>query len=371
MRLNCPNCDAQYEVDEKVIPEQGRDVQCSNCGHTWFQRPAHLDHETAAEQGVELTADDGELDIPQAEEAAPHESDTSIEAASATDTPDIASAPAFSHDDDIEDVRAEISEALDTDDSASDDADDAAIAEAVAAFASDAEADQSEASPFASEQAQDDTFDEAEEYEDEADDFEPATGAKPATTISDDIRDILREEREFSAPAASTDTLESQPDLGIDNAAADGDAGQGLREKMARLRGLDPSSDPALIAGAAHGKRRDLLPDIEEINSTLSATSERDPDGTVPDEETLRTRERSSFRRVFIPLVVIAIALVVLYMFAPTIAEKVPALAGTMEAYVTAANGFRTGLDGVMAQLSDSLDGLLSSLTSGAEAASE
>ncbi|MBD3788613.1 MAG: zinc-ribbon domain-containing protein, partial [Sphingomonadales bacterium] len=37
MRLVCPNCAAQYEVDESVIPEMGRDVQCSNCGQMWFQ----------------------------------------------------------------------------------------------------------------------------------------------------------------------------------------------------------------------------------------------------------------------------------------------------------------------------------------------
>lgn len=40
MRLICPNCDAQYEVPDDVIPEAGRDVQCSDCGHTWFQEAA-------------------------------------------------------------------------------------------------------------------------------------------------------------------------------------------------------------------------------------------------------------------------------------------------------------------------------------------
>ena len=40
MRLICPNCDAQYEVPDNVIPEDGRDVQCSDCGNTWFQGPA-------------------------------------------------------------------------------------------------------------------------------------------------------------------------------------------------------------------------------------------------------------------------------------------------------------------------------------------
>jgi predicted Zn finger-like uncharacterized protein len=37
MRLQCPNCDAEYEVDAAAIPQVGRDVQCSNCGHGWFQ----------------------------------------------------------------------------------------------------------------------------------------------------------------------------------------------------------------------------------------------------------------------------------------------------------------------------------------------
>ena len=37
MRLICPNCDAEYEVDASAIPYDGRDVQCSNCGHAWFQ----------------------------------------------------------------------------------------------------------------------------------------------------------------------------------------------------------------------------------------------------------------------------------------------------------------------------------------------
>lgn len=44
MRLQCPNCDAEYEVDASAIPYDGRDVQCSNCGHGWYQ--THPDFET-------------------------------------------------------------------------------------------------------------------------------------------------------------------------------------------------------------------------------------------------------------------------------------------------------------------------------------
>ncbi len=53
MRLTCPNCNAQYEVPDEVIPESGRDVQCSNCEKTWFQ-PKHPD---TASEGPEPSAD--------------------------------------------------------------------------------------------------------------------------------------------------------------------------------------------------------------------------------------------------------------------------------------------------------------------------
>ncbi len=62
MRLICPNCDAQYEVDDSVIPSEGRDVQCSSCGHTWFQKSAaqlEADGETPVDspkQDAKLTA---------------------------------------------------------------------------------------------------------------------------------------------------------------------------------------------------------------------------------------------------------------------------------------------------------------------------
>ena len=36
MRLVCPNCNAQYEVPDDAFGNGGRDVQCSNCEHTWF-----------------------------------------------------------------------------------------------------------------------------------------------------------------------------------------------------------------------------------------------------------------------------------------------------------------------------------------------
>ncbi|MGR3542405.1 MAG: zinc-ribbon domain-containing protein, partial [Hasllibacter sp.] len=56
MRLSCPNCDAVYEVPADAVPPEGRDVQCTNCGHLWFQ-------EAGADADAEaLAADDWEID---------------------------------------------------------------------------------------------------------------------------------------------------------------------------------------------------------------------------------------------------------------------------------------------------------------------
>ena len=37
MRITCPTCSTQYEVDEKDISFTGQDVQCSECMTIWTQ----------------------------------------------------------------------------------------------------------------------------------------------------------------------------------------------------------------------------------------------------------------------------------------------------------------------------------------------
>jgi len=87
MRLICPNCDAQYEVDDSVIPSEGRDVQCSSCGHTWFQKSAA---QLAADG--ETPVDAPKQDTEQETDAAPEtegEGDTkSAVTSEPTDHPD-------------------------------------------------------------------------------------------------------------------------------------------------------------------------------------------------------------------------------------------------------------------------------------------
>ncbi|PZQ52356.1 MAG: hypothetical protein DI556_01480 [Rhodovulum sulfidophilum] len=38
MRLTCPNCGAEYDVPEGLIPPAGKHVQCSACHTRWFRR---------------------------------------------------------------------------------------------------------------------------------------------------------------------------------------------------------------------------------------------------------------------------------------------------------------------------------------------
>ena len=40
MRLVCPSCSAEYEVDDSAIGARGRMVRCASCSSEWFQAPA-------------------------------------------------------------------------------------------------------------------------------------------------------------------------------------------------------------------------------------------------------------------------------------------------------------------------------------------
>ena len=35
MIISCSNCNKKYKIDEKLIPENGRLLQCSSCNHKW------------------------------------------------------------------------------------------------------------------------------------------------------------------------------------------------------------------------------------------------------------------------------------------------------------------------------------------------
>ncbi len=174
---------------------------------------------------------------------------------------------------------------------------------------------------------------------------------------------VLREEaeRERRAREAEGSLIETQPDLGI--ASVTPVAPIGAAAASARHEGdgemalTDDESGSGDETAVSRASRRELLPDIEEINSTLRATSDRGSEAASLDApETLR-RRRSGFRMGFSTAILIAAALLLLYLMAPTIAGRLPASAPVMEAYVSAIDGVRTWLDATLQGLTASMKG--------------
>lgn len=287
MRLTCPNCDAQYEVDDAVIPDDGRDVQCSNCGHTWFQASAAaLSEETRrGSQSLEEAVDS---DFDDSFFGASDEKTTALETPPETPptaVPEIATASAAP----------------------------------------------SEAAPVPSEPRR--------------------------RTLDDEVVSVLREEaeRETKARQAEGSALETQGDLGLSMASAGGMAADSGSDMRAAQTQTGDTSDGAVEALVSRTARRELLPDIEEINSTLRATSERGNEAAAKDApETLR-QKRNGFRRGFITSLVVMILLLVPYILANNLAARFPGTAPVLTRYVDGIDAIRLWMDQRMKSTTESM----------------
>ncbi|CUH54272.1 zinc-ribbon domain-containing protein [Shimia marina] len=382
MRLTCPNCGAQYEVPDDIIPTSGRDVQCSSCGNTWFQ--VHPDHV------------DPSIEAPHSEEpdSAPHDPDEAMVSqdttlASEQEPFEEVEPPALSISDAAEPADVLEDESTDADDLDLDAADwdletdDAWLepedtisgtAAALATFGDEAETENDDSleaalaqtiAQVASEDAdtltaqdetsEDDTGTEAEETAPEPED-EPQ---RQRRGIDDSVADILRAEAEYESQARAAEepqALETQGDLGLDEAAAPAPMStrieptvQSTLRKPRRSDDTDPTAEPA--AARKKDTRRDLLPDIEDINSTLRSTStpQRNPDlGQGPDN---RARRARGFRLGFGLVVLLAICAVFVYGSHDMLSQKYPAMSPYIESFVVSADATRIWLDDQIAQL--------------------
>ena len=63
MIIDCPNCNKKFNIDEKLIPINGRLLQCSSCKHKWhYDLPK--DQNIASELSKEeITEDTTEVDL--------------------------------------------------------------------------------------------------------------------------------------------------------------------------------------------------------------------------------------------------------------------------------------------------------------------
>lgn len=317
MRLTCPNCGARYEVDDSMIPAEGRDVQCSNCTTTWFQ-PGLRQQEGATE--VEVPHPEPPIDAaaPPVEEEAT-ESDTSP----------------------VEEVHE-------------------------AAMEQDAVPSADEGGYYAdvdSSTAVDDRVSED----------------LPRREIDPEVRDVLREEAEREAELRRSDAegLQRQgemaldqlpdepasPDLDVtisdlvaqskrDSEAEDEPAEKADEESVAETSAAEQeiAAAAAAAATAAASSRRDLLPDIEEINSTLRANEDRSAqEELTSDIETLTNRpnRRRGLRLGFAMILLIFTGLILLYSNASQVVERFPQTAGLMQGYVQQVDGLRMWIDGI------------------------
>jgi predicted Zn finger-like uncharacterized protein len=245
MRLVCPNCDAEYEVDASVIPDGGRDVQCSNCGHAWFQLSPEVEEALAAEVAL--------YEPPAVQR--------------------------------------------------------------------------------------------------------PEPAAAPARQIDDSVLAILKEEaeREVEARRAEAPRIETQTDMALE-APAEEAAGLGaVARRLARMKGGEPEEADKPQPRAA------AFPEIEEINSSLRASSET-RDGTA-NAAAMAAKPKpagSGFRSGFALMLVLAVVLVAVYVMAPQIAQQIPAADAALTAFVATVDAARVDLDGLLQSAIAYLNGLMS-----------
>jgi len=432
MRLICPNCGAQYEVDESVIPETGRDVQCSACGHTWFQ-PSRTMIEAAEEAEREAAESP---DAWEVEEAAP-EADA-LEAEFAAPEPEFeaepeatqAAEPVFEPEPDepapeepeaepaaepvlepavelnaASDFAAELETDFEPDfevPSAEPEPEAEPEATSPPAEAQIAEAAEAQLPPIPESAEEDGEFSQAiaammsetvppaappqtvpETEPTTADGLTPApaAGAVPRRSLDDNLLAILREEaeREAAARRAEGSTLETQEEMNLEPDSAATAANRAAAKLATTAPGQRPSArEPKLdfsdlnspdtdaeilldltegdeeTAAAEYGpSRRQMLPDIEEINSTLRASADRGSDAAAFDTPQARAQQRSGFRFGFTSVMAVALIGVVLYALAPRIADAVPMLAPALDAYIGLVNTGRLWLDGQLRAVID------------------
>lgn len=263
MRLVCPNCDAEYEVDVSAIPESGRDVQCSNCGHGWFQLPPGLEEELAAEEAL------FEPPPPPAEPPPADAPDEDL-------PPPPAAAPA---------VPRALDESL--------------LAVLREEAEREANARRSEAPPVIETQVE--------------------------LGLADPMPEPAAPEPAWAEPSAAA-PVESDP----------------VADRIARIKGVAPA------AATRPTSRREMLPEIDEINTTLRAASERRGGEAGAVANSLPGAGASSFRSGFLLMILAALVVLALYVMAPKLAQQIPAAKGALESYVGMIDGLRLWLNGLL-----------------------
>jgi predicted Zn finger-like uncharacterized protein len=176
------------------------------------------------------------------------------------------------------------------------------------------------------------------------------------------VAEILRAEASREARERRQEAvtgLQSQEEFALDVDPAQHDTA--LAEELA------PAPRPApTTTRRSEVPRRDLLPDIEEINSSLRAKSVLRSGAAAAlteEEREERARRGRGFRIGFSSILIVALFALLLYSYADSIVQSAPGLTGPIEAYVNQINALRLWLDGQMATGANVISGVLQGAT--------
>ena len=193
----------------------------------------------------------------------------------------------------------------------------------------------------------DDEFERALDQElDTITEDDPEIAPAPAITherskreIDPSVADILREEAQREREQRAAETFEHQDEFALD-------ADEPTSDPQPKKSGyIDPKLDDLDemykdTASEAPASRRDLLPDIEEINSTLR----RDKKSAGKEQPETQAQKNASGRRGFRAAIILLLLAVAVYAYADLITSNVPQLAPYLDAYVAQIDQWREAL---------------------------
>ena len=175
---------------------------------------------------------------------------------------------------------------------------------------------------------------------------DPDVAPAPAITherskreIDPSVADILREEAQREREQRAAETFEHQGEFALDTDEPTSDP------QPKKSGYIDPKLDDLDemykdTASDAPASRRDLLPDIEEINSTLR----RDKKSANREEPETQAQKNASGRRGFRMAIILLLLAVAVYAYADLITSNVPQLAPYLDAYVAQIDQWRAAL---------------------------
>ncbi|GIT90067.1 hypothetical protein JANAI62_04500 [Jannaschia pagri] len=356
MRLTCPNCNAQYEVPADMIPVDGREVQCSNCATTWFQEGRARAETGGATAQVRRAIDSSRQSAEPVAQAA---------AEDPPQAPSVDDAPVASEPDPQPKPEPEPAPRRPMADEKTLD-----ILRQERAHEARKRAAERRRRPMSP------PAEVAPEPSAPVDDVVP----EPVEKTGADLRAAAAAERERMAAAAliarsreaeaadiappappparqgdapprpMTGAMAAPTDVADDDMAdviamalrdAESEDGQGTDFD-------DDLEDADDLAGQRRAARRDLLPDIEEINSSLRPDDRvsTDSDALDDDQTPVATkRGAAGFGLGFGTMVMVAVAAVAVYLFAIPLAEAVPELARPLQGYAAWVDSLRVALE--------------------------